>query len=127
MCRYIYTDLYSYDIWAAVDSTGNSENFTAFSIPFGCAHDSPMECAFKPGVHNVPDLGYVLSLSEDNNKDVYLLTSSGVYRIAAPSRCGYHCSTERYSNMTKVPSSGNLLKGASLAAFFILFMVIIFL
>ncbi|GJS89440.1 zinc finger BED domain-containing protein RICESLEEPER 2-like protein, partial [Tanacetum coccineum] len=36
----------------------------------------------------VPDLGYVTSLSEDNNKDVYLLASTGVYRIAAPSRCG---------------------------------------
>ncbi|GKE71156.1 zinc finger BED domain-containing protein RICESLEEPER 2-like protein, partial [Tanacetum coccineum] len=37
-------------------------------------------------IEKVPDLGYVMSLSEDNNKDVYLLASTGVYRIAAPSR-----------------------------------------
>ncbi|XP_076928967.1 HIPL1 protein-like [Bidens hawaiensis] len=124
---YIYTNLYSYDIWAAIETTETSENLTAFSVPFGCAHDSPMECGFKSGANNVPDLGYVLSLSEDNNKDVYLLTSSGAYRVAAPSRCGYHCATERYSNVTRVASSGNLLEIASLGACFISFMVVLFL
>ncbi|PWA73783.1 six-bladed beta-propeller, TolB-like protein [Artemisia annua] len=123
---YIYTDLYSYAIWAAIETTENSGNFTSFSIPFGCAHDSPVQCGFKPGVHDVPDLGYVTSLSEDNNKDVYLLASTGVYRIAAPSRCGYHCSKENYSNLTTVPSFGTLLKAADLVACFISFMVIYF-
>ncbi|KAL8226593.1 hypothetical protein R6Q57_016425 [Mikania cordata] len=122
--RYIYTDLYSYDIWTAIEAPKNSENFTSFTVPFGCAHDSPMECRFKPGVHNGPDMGYVLSLSEDNNKDVYLLTSTGVYRIAAPSRCNYHCSTERFS---RVPSSGSLLKAASLVTCFVSFTGLIFL
>ncbi|KAK9049158.1 hypothetical protein SSX86_031875 [Deinandra increscens subsp. villosa] len=112
---YIYTDLYSYDIWAAIDRNGNSENFTSFRVPFGCAHDSPMECGFKQGV---PDLGYVLSLSEDNNKDVYLLTSSGVYRIAAPSRCGYHCSIE--TNVTaRLHSSGSYLSSQAASLLFL--------
>nr|XP_043639570.1 HIPL1 protein-like [Erigeron canadensis] len=114
---YVYTDLYLYAIWAAIETTENNGNFTSFSVPFTCAHDSPMDCKFKPGAHGVPDLGYVLSLSEDNNKDVYLLTSSGVYRVAAPSRCGYQCSKENYSNLTRVSSShGTFLKAAALAA-----------
>ncbi|KVH98881.1 hypothetical protein Ccrd_022890, partial [Cynara cardunculus var. scolymus] len=114
-CLYIYTDLYSYAIWATIEATENSENFKSFGVPFGCAHDSPIQCGLKPGSHGVPDLGYVVSLSEDNNKDVYLLTSSGVYRVAAPSRCGYRCAKERYSNLTKVPTSGALLKAAKFA------------
>lgn len=125
-CRYIYTDLYSYAIWATIETTENSGNYTSFSVPFGCAHNSPVQCRFKPGAHNVPDLGYVTSLSEDNNKDVYLLASTGVYRIAAPSRCGYHCSKENYSNLTKVPSFGTLSKAADLVASFVSFMVIYF-
>ncbi|XP_071703980.1 HIPL1 protein-like [Rutidosis leptorrhynchoides] len=106
---YIYTDLYSYAIWATIETTENSGNFSSVNVPFSCAHDSPMECRFKPGMHGVPDLGYVLSLSQDNNKDVYLLASSGVYRVAAPSRCGYRCSKEKFSNLTRVPSSGTTL------------------
>ncbi|KAJ9568188.1 hypothetical protein OSB04_004154 [Centaurea solstitialis] len=99
-----------------------------FQCPFWVCHDSPMQCGFKPGVHGVPDLGYVVSLSEDNNKDVYLLTSSGVYRVAAPSRCGYRCAKERYSNSTRGPESGALLKAANLGPCFLLcFLVIVFL
>ncbi|GKE50449.1 hypothetical protein Tco_1481707, partial [Tanacetum coccineum] len=113
---YIYTDLYMYSIWASIETTENSGNFTSFSVPFSCAHDSPMQCGFKSGVQNVPDLGYVLSLGEDNNKDLYLLASTGLYRVAAPSRCGYHCSEEKYSNRTRVPSSGTSLKAAYLVA-----------
>ncbi|KAM0043852.1 putative quinoprotein glucose dehydrogenase (PQQ, quinone) [Helianthus debilis subsp. tardiflorus] len=115
---YIYTDLYSYDIWAAIETTENSENFTSFSVPFGCAHDSPMECGFKPGAHNVPDLGYVLSLSEDNSKDVYLLTSNGVYRVAAPSRCGYHCSKERSLGIWSLHREEQVVVGLDCDRFF---------
>nr|KAJ0202851.1 hypothetical protein LSAT_V11C500235550 [Lactuca sativa] len=125
---YIYSDLYNYAIWAAIETGKNSESFKSFSVAFGCAHDSPMECGFKPGVHQVPDLGYVVSFSEDNNKDVYLLTTSGVYRVAAPSRCGYPCSKERYSNLTKMPSSGTLLlMAADLVASFVSLMLFVLL
>ncbi|PWA87914.1 six-bladed beta-propeller, TolB-like protein [Artemisia annua] len=65
-------------MWATIETTENSGNFISFSIYFRCAHDSPLQCGFKLGVKNVPDLGYVISFSEDNNKDVYLLASSGL-------------------------------------------------
>ncbi|KAL4566554.1 hypothetical protein LXL04_030671 [Taraxacum kok-saghyz] len=106
---YIYSDLYSYAIWAAIETSNNSDKLTNFRVPFRCANDSPIQCGFKSGVHQVPDLGYVVSFSEDNNKDVYMLTSSGVYRVAASIRCGYSCSKEKYLNLTKMSSSRTLL------------------
>ncbi|KAL4566553.1 hypothetical protein LXL04_030670 [Taraxacum kok-saghyz] len=125
---YIYSDLYNYAIWAAIDTSDKSENFTSFRVPFGCARDSPMQCEFKPGVYRVPDLGYVVSFGEDNNKDVYLLTTSGLYRVASPSRCGYSCDKEKYYNFTKTPSSGTLLfKVMGLLAYcFVSLLVVVF-
>ncbi|GMI78247.1 hypothetical protein like AT1G74790 [Hibiscus trionum] len=96
--RYLYADLYSGAIWAATEDPENSGNFSSSTIQFGCARDSPLQCSSVPGSDNAA-LGYIFSFGQDNSKDIYLLTSSGVYRVVPPSRCNYTCSKE---NVTAV-------------------------
>lgn len=98
MFSYLYADLYGSALWAAVESPKESGNFTTTRIPFGCATDSPIHCSSMAG-NSLPDLGYVYSFGEDNRKDIFLLASSGVYRVVRPSRCNYTCSKE---NVTAV-------------------------
>lgn len=100
--RYLFGDLYAHAIWAGTESPENSGNFTMSQIPFSCAHDSPIQCSSVPG-SSLPALGYIFSFGEDNNKDIFLLTSSGVYRVVRPSRCNYTCSKEN-ATATSSPS-----------------------
>ncbi|KAE8674697.1 HIPL2 protein [Hibiscus syriacus] len=112
--RYLYADLYASKIWAATEDPDNSGDFSTSSVPFGCARDSPLQCSSVPN-SAVAALGYIYSFGQDNSKDVHLLTSSGVYRVAAPSRCNYSCSTEKVtavaspSPTTSPPSHANQL------------------
>ncbi|OIV97086.1 hypothetical protein TanjilG_14000 [Lupinus angustifolius] len=92
--RYIYGDLYAGAIWAATEDPTNSGNFSTNKIPFSCAQDSPIKCDSTPG-SSLPALGYIFSFGEDNMKDIYILASTGVYRIVPPSRCSYTCSLEK--------------------------------
>ncbi|KAF5792760.1 putative quinoprotein glucose dehydrogenase (PQQ, quinone) [Helianthus annuus] len=114
---YLYGDLYAHNLWAGVETPENSGNFTTSNVTFGCAKDSPVPCDLVPG-SELPTLGYLFSYGQDNNKDVYLLSSSGVYRIVPPSRCGYTCAYEsRTEGSTPAPtsprgSSSNMLKGS---------------
>lgn len=80
-------------MFSGIENPEDSGNFNQTLIPFTCASDSPIPCTFVNGT-TVPSLGYVLSFGEDNNNDIYLLASSGVYRIVSPSRCNYACSKE---------------------------------
>lgn len=100
--RYLYGDLYAGAIWAATENPGNSGSFNASKIPFGCAHDSPIQCNSVPQ-STLPALGYLYSFGEDNSKDIFILASNGVYRIVRPSRCNYACSEE---NVTTFASPG---------------------
>ncbi|KAI3726920.1 hypothetical protein L1987_66727 [Smallanthus sonchifolius] len=112
---YLYGDLYARYMWAGVETPENSGNFTTSNVTFSCAKDSPVPCDLVPG-SELPALGYVFSFGQDNKKDVYLLTSSGVYRIVPPSRCGYTCAYEsRTTGSTPAPTSpsgsgANMLK-----------------
>lgn len=104
-CSYIYGDLYAHEMWAGVETPENSGNFTNNAISFSCAKESPIACNLIPG-SELPALGYLFSYGQDNNKDVYLLTSSGVYRIVPPSRCGATCALEKTTaGSTPVPST----------------------
>ncbi|KAG7954741.1 hypothetical protein I3843_11G035500 [Carya illinoinensis] len=100
--RYLYTDLYAAALWAGTESPQDSGNFTSSEIPFSCAADSPLPCSLLKG-SSLPALGYAFSFGEDNNKDIFILTNSGVYRVVSPSRCNYTCSKE---NVTTVASPG---------------------
>ncbi|XP_047970348.1 HIPL1 protein [Salvia hispanica] len=95
--RYLFADLYAGAIWAGTESPANSGKFTSSKIPFSCARDSPLSCTATPG-SSLPALSYIFSFGEDNDKDVYLLTQSGVYRVVRPSRCNYTCANEGASD-----------------------------
>lgn len=105
---YVYADLYAGNVWAAAETPKNSGNFSATSIPFSCAKDSPMNCSTVPN-SRLAALGYIFSFGEDNNKDIYILTSTGVYRIVQPSRCDFTCSKEVKTSASPntPPSSSN--------------------
>ncbi|KZV31261.1 hypothetical protein F511_13055 [Dorcoceras hygrometricum] len=98
--KYVYTDLYSGSIWVGSENPIDSGKFVSDKISFNCAHDSPINCSFSAG-NPLPELSYRFSFGEDNNKDVYLLTNSGVYRIVRASRCNYICTKET----TSIPAS----------------------
>uniref|UniRef100_A0A7N1A9V7 Glucose/Sorbosone dehydrogenase domain-containing protein n=1 Tax=Kalanchoe fedtschenkoi TaxID=63787 RepID=A0A7N1A9V7_KALFE len=77
--KYLFGDLYANNMWAATEDPENSGSFNTTQIPFSCAKDSPLPCTSVSG-SSLPSLGYIFSYGEDNNKDVYILASSGVYR-----------------------------------------------
>ncbi|XAR50108.1 Quinoprotein glucose dehydrogenase (PQQ, quinone) [Bertholletia excelsa] len=91
--RYVYADLYATAMWAGIENPDGSGNFSTNRISFSCAQDSPIPCNSVPG-KSLPALGYIFSFGEDNSKDIFLLASSGVYRVVRPSRCSYTCSKE---------------------------------
>ena len=92
-------------MWAGTETPEDSGTFNTTEIPFTCAGNSPINCALVPG-STVPALGYIFSYGEDNNKDVYLLASSGVYRVVRPSRCKYTCSKENATDIV-TPAPAN--------------------
>ncbi|KAF3431375.1 hypothetical protein FNV43_RR26106 [Rhamnella rubrinervis] len=104
----LYADLYGSFIWAASESPKGSGNFSTTEIPFSCTQNSPTNCNSIPGSSR-PDLGYIYSFGEDNSKDVFILTSTGVYRVVDPSLCNYTCSKEKVRNIssTSTLSSSN--------------------
>uniref|UniRef100_A0A1J3G9H1 HIPL1 protein n=1 Tax=Noccaea caerulescens TaxID=107243 RepID=A0A1J3G9H1_NOCCA len=94
---YLYADLYAGVIWGGAETPVGSGNFTSFLIPLQCASDSPISCSSETepsSSSSSPLLGFVFSFGEDNNKDIYLLASTGLYRIVRPSRCSFHCPLE---------------------------------
>nr|XP_043613478.1 HIPL1 protein-like isoform X2 [Erigeron canadensis] len=101
---YLYADLYATALWAAAETPTNSGNFSTFSIPFSCALDSPLQCSSVPNT-NLAALGYIYSFGEDNRKDIYILSSTGVYRVVRPSRCNYTCTMENATEFATPPTS----------------------
>lgn len=90
----MYTDLYAGCAMVGTESGENSGKFSSVKISSSCAHNTPMQCSCMQGNCSL-QLGYVFSLAQDNNNDIYYLTSTGVYRVARPSRCSYFCSLEK--------------------------------
>lgn len=118
---YLYGDLYASHIWAASETPQNSGNFTTSDTPFSCAPDSPIKCDSVPN-SNLPALEYIFSFGQDNRKDVYILTQSGVYRLVRPSRCNYACSKEVVTSRNPppaAPSHGYLVHPHSVVMFFV--------
>lgn len=88
--RYIYADLYAQAMWSGLEMPQGSGVYNQTLLTFGCSKTSPIPCdvtAKSP----LPSLGYIFSFGEDNAKDLYLLTSKGVYRVVDPSSCNYAC------------------------------------
>lgn len=113
----MYADLYASNVWAAAETPKGSGKFIAESIPFSCAQDSPLKCDAVPN-SPLPALGYIFSFGEDNNNDVYILTSTGVYRVVPPSRCNFTCSKEDKTDNTVPKSSPSASNGYRIAKLF---------
>lgn len=92
--RYLYADLYASAMWTGTEDPESSGNYTSTLIPFSCSKDSPIPCDTAAG-SPLPSLGYIYSFGEDNNKDIYVLASKGIYRVVRPSLCDYTCPTEK--------------------------------
>ncbi|GJN23684.1 hypothetical protein PR202_gb11352 [Eleusine coracana subsp. coracana] len=92
--RYLYTDLYSSAMWTGTETPENSGNYTSSSVPLSCSKTSPIACDSTAGSHD-PLLGYIFSFGEDNSKDIFILSSKGVYRVVRPSLCNYTCFAEK--------------------------------
>ncbi|KAK4358163.1 hypothetical protein RND71_023773 [Anisodus tanguticus] len=124
---YLYGDLYAKNFWAAQENPYNSGNFTPRGIPFSCAHDSPLNCSSVPN-SPLPALGYIFSFGQDNRKDTYVLTSTGVYRVVRPSRCNYTCLKETArtaeSPGPSAPSDGHIAK-ADLCSVLVLYCLLL--
>ncbi|CAN4088172.1 unnamed protein product [Withania somnifera] len=100
--RYLYIYLYPDGIWSGNENTENSRNFTSSKIPYRCSRDSPIHG--EPIAEGVmPAIGYVSFLEEDNRKYIHILTTTGVYGVASPNRCNYHCPKERTVATTLLP------------------------
>lgn len=109
---YLYGDLYAKNIWTAFENPRNSGKFKTSAIPFSCAQNSPLPCSPVPN-STLAALSYIFSFGQDNKKDVFILTASGVYRVVRPSRCNYACSKENVTVLAvptpaASPSSGYL-------------------
>ncbi|CAH2079965.1 unnamed protein product, partial [Thlaspi arvense] len=116
---YLFADLYAGVIYGGAETPVGSGNFTSSHIPLRCSSDSPIPCSFEiepSSSSSSPPLGFVFSFGEDNKKDIYLLASSGVYRIVRPSRCNFHCPLEKKTSLApsqqpdRSPTSPSLSK-----------------
>ncbi|KAJ3686678.1 hypothetical protein LUZ61_015842 [Rhynchospora tenuis] len=88
--RFIYADLYGFDMWTANELPYMSGNFSSDRVNFTCSRQSPIPCRFVNST-TIPALGYIFSFGQDNNKDILLITYTGVYRIVRSHLCGYKC------------------------------------
>lgn len=104
--RYLYADLYALAMWAGMETPEDSGNYTSKSIPFACSKNTPIACDSVAG-SSLPSLGYIYSFGEDNSKDIFLLTSKGVYRVVRPSLCNYTCPIEKEITTNGTPSPGS--------------------
>lgn len=77
-------------MWVGTENPLGSGNYSNSIIPFSCSRKSPIPCDKTEG-SSMPSIGYIFSYGEDNNKDVYVLTSKGVYKVVQPDRCNYTC------------------------------------
>uniref|UniRef100_A0A803QM37 Glucose/Sorbosone dehydrogenase domain-containing protein n=1 Tax=Cannabis sativa TaxID=3483 RepID=A0A803QM37_CANSA len=120
--RYLYADLYGSGMWAGTENPKDSGNFTSTKIQVNCAMDSPIPCSDEFG-SSVSGLGFIFSFGEDNRKDIFILSSNGLYRVVRPSRCNYVCSTENSTSPvsprsppqpSSSPSTGTQLRNYSM-------------
>ncbi|KAJ6793342.1 HIPL1 protein-like [Iris pallida] len=104
--RYLFADLYAGAMWVGTENPVNSGNFSSTITPFSCSEKSPIACDAVEG-SSLPSLGYIFSFGEDNNKDVYIMTSKGVYRVLRPSRCNISCPLESKTDDNNAPGASS--------------------
>lgn len=83
--KYLYADLYG-RYYAGTESNPGSSSWVSKAINnISCASTSPLNCT-TPFSES-----YVYSWAQDANHELYLLQTSGIYRLVAGSKCGYTC------------------------------------
>ncbi|OEL23589.1 HIPL1 protein [Dichanthelium oligosanthes] len=103
--RYLYADLYAKSMWAGTESPEDSGVYDVAALTFSCSKSSPIPCDVAAG-SALPSLGYIFSFGEDNARDVYLLTSKGVYRVVDPAECSYACPIKSSAPGASSPAPG---------------------
>jgi hypothetical protein len=104
-CRYLYADLYAKSMWEGIETPEDSGVYNVSSLTFSCSKNSPIPCDAAAG-SSLPSLGYIFTFGEDNDKDMYLLTSKGVYRVVDPAECNYACPIKSSSPGRRAPPPG---------------------
>lgn len=98
-CRYVFADLYGKG-FTGLESPADSGNFTMSRMSFLCAGAaSPMTCGVK-GQDLTNNLQYIFSFGEDTNRDLYLLTLAGVFRVTSGDKCGITSCSQNVLNGT---------------------------
>lgn len=75
-------------MWAAAERPAYSGNYTVSSLPFTCTPNSPIKCNITSSGLQI---GMIISYGEDNNADLYVLATTGLYRLVSPSHCNITC------------------------------------
>ncbi|KAH0458940.1 hypothetical protein IEQ34_011754 [Dendrobium chrysotoxum] len=102
LARFVYADLYGEAMWAGIENPKLSGIYNSTKLPFSCAKDTPIACEPIEG-SSLPSLGIVYSFAEDNDGEIYILASKGVFRIVRPSRCNYSCASESHADIASPP------------------------
>lgn len=99
--RYFYADLFG-SMWVGTEDPMGSSNYSNARVAYDCSARSPLSCTYTAG-SKTPNLGWIYSFGEDNRKDIYLLTASGVYRVTHPTNCNFVCKNDLVAER---PASG---------------------
>ncbi|PKU82485.1 HIPL1 protein [Dendrobium catenatum] len=100
--RFVYADLYGEAMWAGIENPKLSGIYNSTKLPFSCAKDTPIACETIEG-SSLPSMGIVYSFAEDNDGEIYILASKGVFRLVRPSRCNYSCASESHTDTASPP------------------------
>ncbi|KAG0481925.1 hypothetical protein HPP92_010009 [Vanilla planifolia] len=127
--RFLYADLYGEAMWAGTEAPEDSGIYNSTNLPFACSKDSPIACDDVED-STLPSLGILYSFAQDNNMDLYVLASKGVYRVVSPSRCNFTCLTESHADDASPPpgtssSAADLKKMVQLKVMLLLYSFVI--
>lgn len=90
--RYLYADLFG-AMWVGTEDPIGSGNYSNAELAYNCSSKSPLPCTYAAG-SKTPTLQWIFSFGEDNRKNIYLLTASGVYRVTHPNDCNFVCKND---------------------------------
>ncbi|EFJ26503.1 hypothetical protein SELMODRAFT_441749 [Selaginella moellendorffii] len=96
--RYLYADLYGGNIWGITETPEGSGNYTSASLNFSCS-GSTLACKYVSG-SPLPDIGFVFAWGEDNSRNLYMLTSAGIFKVVNPTKCNFTCTKKLPSSVT---------------------------
>ncbi|KAJ7564428.1 hypothetical protein O6H91_02G017000 [Diphasiastrum complanatum] len=88
--RYLYADLYGSVMWAGLEFPPGSGNYSATTINFTCSASSHFPCEFV-GNSTIPKFQYIFSWGQDNDRNLYILSNGGIFKVISPTACDFTC------------------------------------